>query len=88
MRKYLLVLIILSIFGFYIWQLQKKTAPAVTTQVRLVFNCLLRTGGSPSLNKAAYREINLMADLLGLLMHFCANKITMLVDVKKKHFLK
>ena len=34
-----------------------KTAPAVIIKVRPVFNCSLKTGGSPSLSEAAYEKL-------------------------------
>ena len=51
-----------------------KTADQVTSKVRPVFNCSLKTGQAPSLNEAAYPGADLMANLLQLLLTFRSEK--------------
>ena len=41
-----------------------RKGPQITTKIRAVFNCSLKTKGNYSLNKASYKAINLMIDLL------------------------
>ena len=41
-----------------------KNDPLTTTKVRLVFNCSLKVHGKPSLNKAAFPVVDIMAKLL------------------------
>ena len=56
----------------------------VTTKIRPVFNCSLKTNKElPSLNEAAYPGIDLMGSLLKLLFYFRTNKIVMLSDIKQ-----
>ena len=38
-----------------------------STNIRPVFNCSLKVGGKPSLSEAAFREIDLTSDILGLI---------------------
>ena len=40
-----------------------KTAEQITTKIRPVFNCSLRTGNCPSLNQASYPGVDLLASL-------------------------
>ena len=54
-----------------------------TNKVSLVFNRSLNSGGSPYLNKASYGGINLIAELLGLLIHFRTNEIAVPADIAK-----
>ena len=60
-----------------------KQGTQVTTKIRPVFNCSLKTNQAPSLNEAAYAGINLMNDMTQLLLYFRSNKITMMSDIKK-----
>ena len=73
-------------FNKYIWIPHRpviKTDEQSTTKMRPVFNCSLKTKGSPSLNEASYVGINLMGDMLELLMHFRTNKFVFLGDLRK-----
>lgn len=61
-----------------------KTAEQVTTKIRPVFNCSLKTNKElPSINEAAYTGIDLMGSLLKLLLYFRSNKYVMLGDIKQ-----
>ena len=61
-----------------------RTDPLVkTTKIRPVFNCSLKTGGSPSLNEVAFPGVDLLNPLLGLLQHFRTNQYVLLADLKK-----
>ena len=61
-----------------------KTEEQITTKIRPVFNCSLKTAkDSPSLNEAAYPGIDLMSSLLKLMLAFRTNKYTMLSDIKQ-----
>ena len=54
-----------------------KTEEQITTKIRPVFNCSLKTAkDSPSLNEAAYPGIDLMSSLLKLMLAFRTNKYT------------
>ena len=61
-----------------------KTEEQITTKIRPVFNCSLKTAkDSPSLNEAAYPGIDLMSSLLKLMLAFRTNKYTMLSDINQ-----
>ena len=62
-----------------------RTEEQVTTKIRPVFNCSLKTEETlPSLNEAAYPGIDLMGSVLKLLFfYFKTNKIVMLSDIKQ-----
>ena len=60
-----------------------KSYPAATTKISPVFNCSLNTGGSPSLNKAAYSGVNMTGDMLDLQVSFRSNKFVLLADIRK-----
>ena len=59
-----------------------KTEQQVTTKIRPVFNCSLKTHNSPSLIEAAYPGVNLMTDMTKLLLYF-RSKFTMISDIRK-----
>ncbi|XP_064104051.1 uncharacterized protein LOC135213882 [Macrobrachium nipponense] len=71
----------------YIWIPHRpviKLEEQVTTKIRPVFNCSLKTYRElPSLNEAAYPGIDLMGSILKLLFYFRTNKYVMLSDVKQ-----
>ena len=60
-----------------------KTEENATTKIRPVFNCSLKTNGSPSLNEAAYAGVNLMRDLTQLSLYFRSNQFTLMSDIKQ-----
>ena len=61
-----------------------KTEAQVTTKIRPVFNCSLKTSKDlPSINEAAYTGIDLMGSILKLLFYFRTNKYAMLADIKQ-----
>ena len=60
-----------------------REGPLVTTKVRPVFNCSLKSKGSFSLNECAYPGINLLRDLTELLLCFRTNDYAMLSDIRK-----
>ena len=61
-----------------------RTEEQVTTKIRPVFNCSLKTDKAlPSLNEAAYPGIDLMGSILNLLFYFRTNKIVMLSNIKQ-----
>ena len=61
-----------------------KMEEQVTTKIRPVFNCSLKTDKDlPSLNEAAYPGIDLMGSILKLLFYFRTNKHVMVSDVKQ-----
>ena len=74
-------------FGNYVWIPHRpvvKTEEQVTTKIRPVFNCSLKTCKEvPSLNEAAYTGIDLMGSILKLLLQFRTNNLTMLSDIKQ-----
>ena len=73
-------------FSDYIWIPHRpviKSEQQVTTKIRPVFNCSLKTQGRCSLNEAAYPGINLLTDMLDLLLMFRSNKHVMLADIRK-----
>ena len=55
----------------------------VTTKIKPVFNCSLKMGKAPSLNKAAFSGIDLMNNLLSLLLYFRSNFHVVLSDIAK-----
>ena len=60
-----------------------RKGPQITTKIRAVFNCSLKTKGNYSLNEASYKGINLMKDLWELLMSFRTNKYCMIGDIRR-----
>ena len=61
-----------------------KMDEQVTTKIRPVFNCSLKTNKElPSLNEATYTGIDLMNNILKLLFYFRTNDYVMLSDVKQ-----
>ena len=61
-----------------------KMEEQVTTKIRPVFNCSLKTNKElPSLNEAADPGVDLMNNILQLLFYFRTNKLVMLSDVKQ-----
>ena len=60
-----------------------KTEANMTTKIRPVFNCFLKTNKAPSLNEAAYAGVNLMNDIVKLSIYFRSNKYPMLSDIKQ-----
>ena len=77
-------------FSDYIWIPHRpviKSEQQVTTKIRPVFNCSLKTQGRCSLNEAAYPGINLLTDMLDLLLMFRSNKHVMLADIRKAYLM-
>ena len=75
-------------FGKFIWIPHKpviKNTEQVTTKIRSVFNCSLKTHGNYSLNEAAYPEINSINNLIEILLKFRTNKFVIQGDIKR-HF--
>ena len=61
-----------------------KMDEQVTTKIRPVFNCSLKTNKElPSINEAAYTGIDLMNNILELLFYFRTNDYVMLSDIKQ-----
>ena len=61
-----------------------RTEEQITTKIRPVFNCSLKTRKElPSLNEAAYTGIDLMGSILKLLFYFRTNKYAMISDIKQ-----
>ena len=61
-----------------------KTDPiSGVVKIRPVFNCSLKTGGSPSLNEAAYPGTDLLNNLFGLINYFRTNDFVLLGDLAK-----
>ena len=61
-----------------------KTDPVLgNVKIRPVFNCSLKTGGSPSLNEAAYPGTDLLNSLFGLINYFRTNDYVLLGDLAK-----
>ena len=61
-----------------------RTAEQVTTKIRPVFKCSLKTNKElPSINEAAYTVIDLMGTILKLLFYLRTNKYVMLSDIKQ-----
>ncbi|XP_050687354.1 uncharacterized protein LOC126980939 [Eriocheir sinensis] len=75
-----------SDYDKYVWIPHRpviKMEEQVTTKIRPVFNCSLKTNKElPSLNEAAYPGIDLMGSILKLLFYFRTNKTVMLSDIK------
>ena len=71
----------------YVWIPHRpviKTEEQVTTKIRPVFNCSLKTQKElPSLNEAAYTGIDLMGSILKLLFYFRTNELVMVSDIKQ-----
>lgn len=59
-----------------------KSEDHTTTKVRPAFNCSLKTNGTPSLNEAAYPDINFVGNMLELLL-FSTNRYVLLADIRK-----
>ena len=73
-------------FGKFIWIPHRpvfKNTEQVTTKIRPVFNCSLKTHGNYFLHEAAYPGINLIHNLIEILLKFRMNKFVMLGDIKK-----
>ena len=60
-----------------------KTDELVTTKIRPVFNCSLKSGSAPSLNESAYPGVDLLNDLVRLLLNFRLYNFTLLADIKQ-----
>ena len=60
-----------------------KTEDNVTTKTRIVLNCSLKIGTSPSLNEASYPGVNLLSELFELLIKARADNYIMIADVKQ-----
>ena len=60
-----------------------KTDDSVTTKCRIVLNCSLKIGETPSLNEACYPGVNLLNDLFSLLIKTRADNYIMISDVKQ-----
>ena len=61
-----------------------RIAEQVSTKIRPVFNCSLKTNKElPSINEAAYTGIDLMGSILKLLFYLRTNKYVMLSDIKQ-----
>jgi len=58
-----------------------------TTKVRVVLNCSLKIGDTPSLNEAAYPGVNLINDLLQLLIKVRAQKYLVLSDIRSAYLM-
>ena len=76
-----------SNYDQYVWIPHRpviRTEAQVTTKIRPVFNCSLKTNKNlPSLNEAAYPGIDLMGSILKLLLYFRTNDLVMVSDVKQ-----
>ena len=73
-------------YGDHIWLPHRpiiRKGPQVTTKMRAVFNCSLKTKGNYSLNEAAYKGVNLMKNLWELIMLFRTNKYCMMGDIRR-----
>ena len=60
-----------------------KSENNVTTKLRVVLNCSLKIGDTPSLNEAAYSGVDLMNDLLQLLIKIRCMKYFVMSDIKQ-----
>ena len=60
-----------------------RTEEQVSTKVRLVLNCSLKIGSSPSINEAAYPGVNLLNNLFELLLKIRESNYLVLSDVRK-----
>ena len=59
-------------FDKYIWIPHRpifKEEANITTKIHPVFNCSLKTNGTPSLSEAAYAGVNLMGDIVKLSLY-------------------
>ena len=76
-----------SCYNQYTWIPHRpviKMEEQVTTKIRPVFNCSLKTSKNlPSLNEAAYPGVDLMTSILKLLFYFRTNNFVMLSDIKQ-----
>ena len=73
-------------FGKFIWIPQRpiiKITEQMTTKIRPIFNCSLKTHGNYSLNEAAYPGINLIKNLIEILLKFKKDKFVMPGGIKK-----
>ena len=60
-----------------------KQQDNVTTKLRIVLNCSLKIGNSPSLNEAAYPGIDLLSNMMELLIKIRNNKYFVMSDIKQ-----
>ena len=60
-----------------------KTDENVTTKVRVVLNCSMKTGNSPSLNEATYPGVDLLKNLLDLLLKIRTNNNIVFADIRQ-----
>ena len=60
-----------------------KFEDQVTTKVRPVLNCSLRTGSDPSLNMAAYPGVDLLSNLISLLFRVRTNDYMVMSDIRQ-----
>ena len=60
-----------------------KNCDQVTTKLRIVLNCSLKIGDSPSLNEAAYKGIDLVNNLLELLLKIRNGNYLVMSDIKQ-----
>ncbi|XP_068213417.1 uncharacterized protein [Palaemon carinicauda] len=61
-----------------------KLEEQVTTKIRPVFKCSLKTDKElPSLNEAGYPGVDLMNNILKLLFYFHSNKLVIISDIKQ-----
>ena len=75
-------------FGKFIWIPHRpfiKNTEQVTTKIKPVFNCFLKSHGNYLLNETADSGINLINNLIEILLKFRTNKFLMLGDIKR-HF--
>ena len=73
-------------YADYVWIPHRpvvKYTDQCTTKIRPVLNCSLKTGGSPSLNEAAFKGPNLMTGLLNLALSFRTNSYSLISDIKQ-----
>ena len=60
-----------------------KSQDNVTTKLRIVMNCSLKIGDSPSLNEAAYPGVDLLSNLFELLIKIRSNRYLVMSDIKQ-----
>jgi len=60
---------------------------SATTKVRIVLNCSLKLGDTPSLNEAAFPGINLLNNLLDLLLKIRADRYLVMADIKSAYLM-
>ena len=60
-----------------------KSDEQVTTKLRVVLNCSLKTKDSPSLNEFCYPGTNLLNDLLGFLLKIRADPYLVMSDIRQ-----